>query len=259
MAYKDQAYIERRVKELNTMSTEEIARRKIRATTPERIRKIILKARQEQREGGGSQGKNEKKQADAAAIKKKLKDGDVLLMRKHNTFMQNVIAGVTGSPYTHAAIYKNGKVYDTLNIPGNGKSKCGKKSNGGNVNTVEGFMDRDRGIQYDVFRPNDEKAATEASRNIERITKETTGYSNANAVQAGMRDRLGFGFTTNYSKNYRICSELVHDAFNGKIGSDAGSSVSPGRLAKNKHLEKVDSLKLSLDTLNEFFDDVKRK
>jgi hypothetical protein len=114
---------------------------------------------------------------------------------------------------------------------------------------LKDFADRDKGITYDVFRPKDKNAAREAARNVERITQQTKGYSQANAIQAGLRDRFGFGITTNYNKNYRICSELVYDAFNGLIGNDAGSSVSPGRLAKNKHLEKVHSLKLSLDEL----------
>ena len=240
MAYKDHKYIENRLKELRGMSTEEVASRHIRATTPKRIRAVILAARKEMQE------KKANPQADSfeKAQKKKLKDGDVLLMRNHGTLMQNVIAGVTGSPYTHAAIYSNGKVFDSLN------ATEGKKTKGGNINTLADFAERDKGITYDVYRPKDEEAAQEVVRNIKRITKETKGYSNANAVQAGLRDRFGFGFTTNHSKNYRICSELVYDAFNGRIGSDVSSSVSPGRLAKNKHLEKTHTLKLSIDAIN---------
>jgi len=91
-----------------------------------------------------------------------------------------------------------------------------------------------------------EKAKEKAKEVAAKKAKELA----AKAVQAGLRDRFGFGFTTNHSKNYRICSELVYDAFNGRIGSDVSSSVSPGRLAQNKHLEKTHTLKLSIDAIN---------
>jgi len=171
----------------------------------------------------------------------------VLLMHNRGTLAQRVISGVTRSPYTHAALYSQGKVYDSLSPIGMGRNS--KASGGGNINTFKDFATRDAGITYDVYRPKDESAAREAAQNVERMTRQTIGYSNANMVQAGLRDRFGFGITTNYNKNYRICSELVYDAFNGLIGNDAGSSVSPGRLAKNKHLEKVHSLKLSIEEL----------
>jgi hypothetical protein len=234
MSYADARRDERRLRELSEMSTEEVAARRIRDGTSPRVRAVILAARKKVQEGGGSSSTDGTK---------KLKDGDVLLMRNPGTFMQNVISKATRSPYTHAAVYSDGKVFDALN------SRGGKKNKGGNINTLKDFADRDKGITYDVFRPKDANAAREAARNVERITKQTKGYSQANAIQAGLRDRFGFGITTNYNKNYRICSELVYDAFNGLIGNDAGSSVSPGRLAKNKHLKKVHSLKLSIDEL----------
>jgi len=226
-------YTERRLEELRTMSTEEVAASRIRKTTPPRVKAAILQARE--KVNGGDKPKN--------MLPPKLKDGDVLIMHKTNSIPQKIISTWTRSPYTHAAVYSKGKVYDSLSpMPG-------RKYSGGNINTVEEFADRDKGITYDIFRPKDKKAAREAVRNIERMTQDTKGYSFANLVQAGLRDRFGFGMTTNYDKNYRICSELVHDAFNGFIGNDAGSSVSPGRLAKNKYLEKVDTLRLSVEEL----------
>ena len=115
--------------------------------------------------------------------------------------------------------------------------------------SIKNAGSNDYAITYDVYRPKDKNTAKEAVRNIERTTLNTKGYSTANAVQAGLRDRLGFGITTNYDKNYKICSELVYDCFNGLIGNDAVSSVSPGRLAKNRHLEKVHTLRLSIEEL----------
>jgi hypothetical protein len=203
-------------------------------TTPLRVKAVILQAR-EKVQGGNGTPKD--------APSKKLKDGDVLIMHKSNTIPQKIISAWTRSPYTHAAVFSKGKVYDSLSpMPG-------RLYSGGNINTLQEFSERDKGITYDVFRPKDIKAAREAARNIERVTQDTKGYSFANLVQAGLRDRFGFGITTNYDKNYRICSELVYDAFNGLIGSDAASSVSPARLAKNKYLEKVDTLRLSIEEL----------
>jgi hypothetical protein len=229
-------YQERRLQELREMTTEEVAKCKIRAATPPRVKAVILRAR-EKTEGGKS------KKKPYSSPPKELKDGDVLLMRNSGTFWQNLISGVTKSPYTHAAVYAKGNVYDSLNATG------GLKNKGGNINTFANFADRDEGLTYDVYRPKDKNTAKEAVRNIERTTLNTKGYSTANAVQAGLRDRLGFGITTNYDKNYKICSELVYDCFNGLIGNDAASSVSPGRLAKNRHLEKVHTLRLSIEEL----------
>jgi len=227
------SYTDKRLQELRDMSTEEVAKRPIRKTTPPRVKAVILRAREKvyNEAHDATPGKR--------SFPKELKDGDVLLMRKHNTLSQRVISGVTGSPYTHAAVYSKGKVYDSLNATDKTKNK------GGNINTFTEFSDRDKGLTYDVFRPKERATAREAARNIERVTRNTTGYSMANAVQAGLRDRFGYGITTNYDKNFRICSELVYDAFNGLIGNDASSSVSPGRLAKNKNLEKVHTLRLS--------------
>jgi hypothetical protein len=227
-------YQERRLKELREMTTEEVAQCKIRSGTPPRVKSAILHAR-EKVETGDAKMKH--------SAPKELKDGDVLLMRNSGSFFQRVISGVTRSPYAHAAVYSQGKVYDSLNSTGD------KKNKGGNINTFENFANRDKGIVYDVFRPKDEKAAKEAVRNVERVTRQTKGYSNANAVQAGLRDRFGCGITTNFDKNYKICSELVYDCFNGLIGNDASSSVSPARLSKNKNLEKVHTLRLSIEEL----------
>jgi len=210
------------------MPTEEVASRRIRSTTSPRVRSVILAAREKKCEGG--------KKPDVS-VTKGLKDGDVLLKRSSGTPFNRIISGVSKSPHTHAAIYSKGNVYDIV--------KGGK----GRTDTLEGFGTREKGITYDVFRPKEKEAAMEAARNVERITDGTKGYSYASLVQAGLRDRFGFGITTNYDKNYKICSELVYDCFNGRIGNDASSSVSPGRLATNRHLEKVDSLKLSLDEL----------
>jgi hypothetical protein len=231
-------YTEKRLQKLRNMSTEEVAACKVRASTPPRIKSIILQAREKMKDGdGGDDGKAQN------APHTKLKNGDVLLMRNHGTFFQNLISGVTRSPYVHAAVYSKGKVYDSLNSTG------GLKNKGGNINTFQNFAGRDKGITYDVFRPKDQKVADEAIRNVEHVTLNTKGYSNANAIQAGLRDRFGYGITTNYDKNYKICSELVYDCFNGHIGNDASSSVTPGRLARNKHLEKVDTLRLSIEEL----------
>jgi len=43
----------------------------------------------------------------------------------------------------------------------------------------------------------------------------------------------------------RLIEERIKTNNNGLIGNDASSSVSPGRLAKNKNLEKVHTLRLS--------------
>ena len=228
-------YTERRIQELQNMSTEEVAASKVRKSTPPRVKAIILQAREKVKGGNGGKPK--------AGVPQKLKDGDVLIMHKSNTLPQKFISAWTRSPYTHAAVYAKGKVYDSLSpMPG-------RKYSGGNINTMKEFAERDKGITYDVFRPKEKKAAREAVRNIERMTQDTKGYSFANLVQAGLRDRFGFGITTNYDKNYRICSELVHDAFNGFIGNDASSSITPARLARNKFLEKVDTLRLSIEEL----------
>ena len=230
-------HTERRLQELREMPTEEVAQRQIRKTTHPRVKAVILRAREK------VQDETSKIKPQKGTLPKELRDGDVLLMQKHNTIPQRLISGVTGSPYTHAAVYSRGKVYDSLNASDKTKRK------GGNINTFQEFLERDKGLTYDVFRAKDPKVAREAARNIERNTRDTHGYSFANAVQAGLRDRFGYGITTNYNKNYRICSELVMDAFNGRIGSDASSSVSPGRLARNKHLEQVNTLRLSIEEL----------
>jgi len=234
------SYVDKRLEQFRGMSTEEVAATRIRTLTHPRVKAAILAARDKIQNGQPG-----KKAGGASNLSKGLKDGDVLLLRNKGTLAQNLIAGVTRSPYTHAAVYSRGKVYDSLSPAGMGSSKGA--TGGGNINTLEGFAERDAGSTYDVFRPKDRKAAREAARHIEKLTTETIGYSYGNAVQAGLRDRFGFGITTNHSKNFKICSELVYDCFNGAIGADHGQSVSPGRLAKNQNLERVHSLKLSLD------------
>ena len=229
-------YQERRLQELREMTTEEAARCRIRSSTPPRVKAVILQARE--KVNGGS---------DKRSVLKELKDGDVLLKRSSGSLFNRVISGVTSSPYTHAALYSHGKVYDSLGKAGRAERK--DVSLGGNINAVDDFMEREKGLIYDVFRPKEKEAAYEASRNVEQATLNTKGYSYANLVQAGLRDRFGFGFTTNYDKNYKICSELVYDCFNGRLGNDASSSVSPGRLARNQHLEKVNTLRLSIEEL----------
>jgi len=136
-----------------------------------------LTPEQEHEGTDSSNARQEKK-----ATKTGLKDGDVLLMRKYNSPMQRVISAVTGSPYTHAAVYSDGNVYDSLQITNRAKKRGDKKDRGGNINTFDEFVDRDRGITYDVFRAKEKQAAREAAKNIERITKSTVGYSNSNAV-----------------------------------------------------------------------------
>ena len=229
-------YQEQRLQELRNMTTEEVAACKIRSSTPPRVKAVILHAREKV---GGGKSKH--------SASPELKDGDVLLKRSSGTLFNRVISGFTGSPYTHAALYANGKVYDSLGKAGRAERKGVKL--GGNVNTVDDFLNREKGLTYDVFRPKDQDAAEESARNAERTTLNTKGYSHASLVQAGLRDRFGFGFTTNYDKNFKICSELVYDCFNGHIGNDVSSSVTPGRLAKNQHLEKVDTLRLSIEEL----------
>ena len=223
------AYTEKRLQELREMTTEEVAKCTIRSTTPPRVKAVILRARE--KVGTGERG-NTKHSAP-----KELKDGDVLLKRNSGTPFNRIISGVSGSQHTHAALYSKGKVYDV------------EKGKPGISNTFDDFAKRDKGITYDVYRPKDREAAREAVRNVEHVTRNTKGYSYVNLVQAGLRDRFGFGITTNYDKNFRICSELVYDCFNGRIGNDASSSVSPGRLARNQHLEKVHTLRLSIEEL----------
>jgi hypothetical protein len=222
-------YTQKRLQELRNMTTEEVAASQIRASTPPRVKAVILRAREKVGDG------NDKKKTHTSP--KELKDGDVLLKRSSGTLFNKLITGVTGSPHTHAALYSKGKVYDV------------EKNRGRQIHTFEEFANRDKGLTYDVFRPKDNKATEEAIRNVERKTKQTKGYSYANMVQAGLRDRFGFGITTNFDKNYKICSELVYDCFNGLIGNDAPSSVSPGRLAANQNLEKVHTLRLSIEEL----------
>ena len=229
-------YQERRLQELRGMTTDEVARCKIRSSTPLRVRAVILQAREKTKSGSGKH-----------SAQVELKDGDVLLKRSSGSLFNRVISGVTKSPYTHAALYADGKVYDSLGKAGRAERK--NVALGGNINPLDDFILREKGLTYDVFRPKEQKAAEEAVRNVERQTRNTKGYSYANLVQAGLRDRFGFGITTNYDKNYKICSELVYDCFNGRIGNDAASSITPGRLAKNQHLEKVDTLRLSIEEL----------
>ena len=235
-----QDYTEKRLEDLRNMSTDEVAACKIRRTTSPRVKAMILKAREKIHENNKSGNSDSTTQQ---TPRKRLKDGDVLIMHKSNSLPQKIISAWTRSPYTHAAVYSHGKVYDSLSpMPG-------RKYSGGNINTLKEFAERDKGNTYDVFRPKDKEVAAEAARNIERHTLNTKGYSFANLVQAGLRDRFGHGITTNYDKNYKICSELVYDCFNGHIGNDASSSVTPARLARNKHLEKVDTLRLSIEEL----------
>ena len=228
------AYTEKRLQELREMTTEEVAKCTIRSTTPPRVKAVILRARE--KVGTGERG-NTSSGTTKHSAPKELKDGDVLLKRNSGTSFNRVISGVSGSPHTHAALYSKGKVYDVV------------KGKPGISNTFDDFAKRDKGITYDVYRPKDNEAAKEAVRNVEHVTRNTKGYSYVNLVQAGLRDRFGFGITTNYDKNFRICSELVYDCFNGRIGNDASSSVSPGRLARNQHLEKVHTLRLSIEEL----------
>jgi hypothetical protein len=232
-------YTEQRLEELRNMTPEEVAACRIRRTTSPRVKAAILQAREKVH----GKSKQSKKSAPVQPVPKELKDGDVLLMHKTNSLPQKIISAWTRSPYTHAAIHSQGKIYDSLSpMPG-------RKYSGGNINTVKEFAERDKGMTYDVFRPKERKAAREAVRNIERNTLDTKGYSFGNLVQAGLRDRVGFGISTNDNKNYRICSELVYDAFNGLIGNEAASSITPARLSKNKHLEKVETLRLSIEEL----------
>ena len=223
------AYTERRLQELREMTTEEVAQSTIRANTHPRVKAVILRAREKV-------GTDEKGTTKHSAPKE-LKDGDVLLKRNSGTSFNRVISGVSGSPHTHAALYSKGKVYDVV------------KGKPGISNPFDDFAKRDKGIVYDVYRPKDNEVAKEAVRNVERVTSNTKGYSYVNLVQAGLRDRFGFGITKNYSRNFKICSELVYDCFNGRIGNDVSSSVSPGRLAKNQHLEKVHTFRLSIEEL----------
>jgi hypothetical protein len=232
-------YQEQRLQELRAMTTEEVAACKIRSTTPPRVKEMILRAR---------------RKADSSAASRRLppaslQDGDVLLKRSSGSVANRIISGFTGSPYTHAALYSKGKVYDSLGKIGSAERKNVKI--GGNINSVDDFLEREKGLTYDVFRPKNKEAVREVRRNAERATRNTKGYSNASLVQAGLRDRFGFGITTNYDKNFKICSELVYDCFNGTIGNDVSSSVSPGRIAKNQNLEKVHTLRLSLERIQE--------
>ena len=232
------AYTEKRLQELREMTTEEVAKCTIRSTTPPRVKAVILRAREKVGERGNASSGTTKHSAP-----KELKDGDVLLKRNSGTSFNKIISGISGSQHTHAVLYSKGKVYDV------------EKGNAGSVNTFEDFAKRDKGITYDVYRPKDKEAAKEAVRNVERVTRNTNGYSYVNLVQAGLRDRFGFGITTNYDKNFKICSELVYDCFNGRIGNDASSSVSPGRLARNQHLEKVHTFRLSMEEVFKTADD----
>ena len=137
-------YTEKRLEELQNMSTEDVAACRIRRSTPPRVKAVILQAR-EKMNGDGGQPKD--------TPPKKLKDGDVLLMRKTNTLPQKIISRWTRSPYTHVAMHSKGKIYDMLSpMPG-------RPNSGGNINTVKSFAERDKGITYDVFRPKDKKAA----------------------------------------------------------------------------------------------------
>jgi len=234
-------YTEKRLQELREMTTEEVAKRTIRSTTPPRVKAVILQAREKVGTGEASKGNASSGNVPSGTTKhsapKELKDGDVLLKRNSGTPFNRIISGVSGSQHTHAALYSKGKVYDV------------EKGKSGISSTFDDFAKRDKGITYDVYRPKDKEAAGEAVRNVERITNNTKGYSYVNLVQAGLRDRFGVGITTNYDKNFKICSELVYDCFNGRIGNDASSSVSPGRLARNQHLEKVHTLRLSIEEL----------
>jgi len=239
-------YTEKRLEELRVMSADDVAACKIRKTTPSRVKAMILRARETV--GHPLRASDDAKKSKHSASKGLLKDGDVLLKHNAGTFFNRLISGVTGSPYTHAALYSNGKIFDVRKFTGD-KEKKALLGQGADINTVDEFIHREKGLTYDVYRPKDKKTAEEAQRNVERMATATKGYSKANAVQAGLRDRFGYGLTMNFDKNYKICSELVYDCFNGLLGNDASSSVSPGRLAKNKNLEKVDTLRLSIEEL----------
>jgi hypothetical protein len=63
-----------------------------------------------------------------------LKDGDVLLKRSSGSVANRIISGFTGSPYTHAALYSKGKVYDSLGKIGTAERKNVKI--GGNIRLV---------------------------------------------------------------------------------------------------------------------------
>jgi hypothetical protein len=235
-------YTERRLEELRNMPVDKVAQCKIRDTTPAPVKAVILAARKKFEVSEASVKTSKQKKTNV------LQDGDVLLMRNRGTLWDRTVSTATKSPYVHAALYSKGKVYDVV-----APFKKNRVKTVNQVNTVDEFAKRDKGLMYDIFRPKDKKIAQKAAQNVEAKIQKIKGYSRSNAFQSGMRDRFGFGISTNFSKNYQICSELVYDCFDGLIGNDASSSVSPGRLGKNKHLEKVQSLKLSLDTLNDFF------
>ena len=103
--------MEKRLQEFQTMSPEEVAACKIRKTTSPRVKAAILQAREKVH---GSNSKQPKK-----TVVKELKDGDVLIMQKTKALPQKIISAWTRSPYTHAAVYSKGKVYDSLSpMPG---------------------------------------------------------------------------------------------------------------------------------------------
>jgi hypothetical protein len=178
----------------------------------------------------------------SASIQKKLRDGDVLLQRNGGTGLQNLISGVSGSPYVHAAIYADGNVYDML--ANNGRGPAGAWQ--GNIDDL---VKRDSGYTYDVYRPNNKTMITDVVKNLSNLMSETKGYSFSKAVSAGFLDRLGFNLPFMNDKSNRICSELVYDAFDGKLAPDAASNkvVSPGWLSKSPNLTPKFSLSFDYD------------
>jgi len=121
-------YTEKRLEDLRNMPDEEVAASKIRRTTSPRVKAMILQAREKIHQNHKSDGGDSKPKQ---APPKRLKDGDVLIMHKSNTIPQKIISAWTRSPYTHAAVYSKGKVYDSLSpMPG-------RKYSGGNINTLK--------------------------------------------------------------------------------------------------------------------------
>ena len=131
-------YQERRLQELREMTTEEAARCKIRSSTPSRVKAVILRARRKMADWNDGEEKLH------TSPSKTLKDGDVLLKRSSGSMTNKIITGVTRSPYTHAALCTDGKVYDTLGKAGSAEREVVKL--GGNINTVDDFIKREKGF-----------------------------------------------------------------------------------------------------------------
>ncbi|MDR0521675.1 MAG: hypothetical protein LBH00_07460 [Planctomycetaceae bacterium] len=177
-----------------------------------------------------------------------LKEGDILLMHPHYNFGNQFIAKVTNSDYSHAAVYSKGHVWDMLAAD----SPDGKRKAGINVNTLDGFIDRDRGAYYTVYRPKDPAITKQINERLQQMQPEITGYANVNAVMGGFRDNLGIvkpEVSPKFEQNYKICSQLVADAFGTDLYKGSHSTVTPGRIAKHKALEQQHTLQLSLNAL----------